>query len=321
VTDRFDSPQASGTVTSAELDRAVRLIAVRSRHQATGLFAGNYASAFRGGGLEFEESRPYIAGDDVRTIDWVATARIGEPYVKCFREERNHTLIFALDTSASMRFGASGTSKAAYATRIIALLATAAARAGDRTGLILFDDGVRSQIPAGRGRAHTWNLIRTAARAGATPAGETRIDSALRAVRREASRRPSIVLLSDFREDRPSTATDPLAGTRSSLLELSQRCDVIAIAMTDPSEEDLPRVGTIRIEGAESPTHSFSLDTGSRRVRSRYRRAFAEWRHRTNQSLRRSGAETLWLRSDRDPLFALGRFFEERAKRRQRVRP
>lgn len=318
--DRSRPPQDPGAVTSADLDRAIRLIAVRSRRQATGVFAGNYASAFRGGGLEFEESRPYVAGDDVRSIDWVATARIGEPYIKCFREERNHTLIFALDTSASMRFGSFGHHKAIFATRAIALLATAAARAGDRTGLVLFDESVRTQIQPGRGRAHTWNVIRTAARAGAAPAGATRIRSALRAIRGRDSHRPTIVLLSDFREDRRDATPGSTFGIRDSLLDVSQRCDLIAIAITDPREEELPHAGMIRLEDPEFPTHPFILDTGSRRQRARYHRAFTEWRHRTNRMLRSGGAETLWLRSDRDPLFALGRFFEERAKRRQRVR-
>jgi len=320
VIDRSRPLQESDAVTSAELNRATRLIAVRSRHDATGLFAGNYASAFRGGGLEFEESRPYVAGDDVRSIDWVATARIGEPYIKCFREERNHTLVFALDTSASMRFGATGRHKAAFATRAIALLAAAAARAGDRTGLILFDEAVRAQIPAGRGRGHTWNVIRTAARASAAPAGTTRIRTALRAMRGYASRHPTIVLLSDFREDRPGTTDGSIVGIRDGLRELSQRCDLIAIGITDPGEEELPRAGTIRLEDPEYPSHPVVLDTGSRQVRAHYRHAVIEWRHRTNRILRSGGAETLWLRTDRDPLFALGRFFEERAKRRQRVR-
>jgi uncharacterized protein (DUF58 family) len=307
-------------VTSADLDRAIRLIVVRSRREATGLFAGTYASAFRGGGLEFEESRPYVAGDDVRSIDWVTTARMGDPYVKCFREERNHTLIFGVDTSASMRFGTDGNHKAAFATRTISLLATAAARAGDRTGLVLFDEAVHTQIAAGRGRAHTWNLIRTAAGATAAPDGSTRLHAAVRAMRGFVSHRPTIILLSDFRDDRSGTTAGSIDAVRASLLELAARCDLIAIAITDPREAELPRAGTIRLEDPENPRHSFVLDTGSRRVRDRYRRAFAEWQHRTNQILRSSGAETLWLRSDRDPLLPLGRFFEERAKRRQRVR-
>ena len=131
-------------MSSAALARAARLLVVRSRREATGLFAGNYVSAFRGGGLEFEESRPYAPGDDVRSIDWNATARHGETFVKQFREERDQTLHFALDVSGSMRFSSAGPSKAVTAAHALALLASAASRAGDRIGLVAFDARVRT---------------------------------------------------------------------------------------------------------------------------------------------------------------------------------
>jgi uncharacterized protein (DUF58 family) len=218
-----------------------------------------------------------------------------------------------------MRFGTTGHTKADFATRTMALLATAAARAGDRTGLVLFDEAGRARIPAGRGRAHTWNLIRTAARTASHPARATRILSALRALRSCDAHRPTIVLLSDFRDNRSGAGAGSAEAMRRGLLDLARRCDLIAIGITDPREEQLPMAGTVRLEDPESPGSTFVLDTGSRRVRARYERAFATWRHQTNRALRSGGAETLWLRCDRDPLFALGRFFEERAKRRQRV--
>ena len=162
-------------VTSKDLARAARLLSVRSTRQATGLFAGNYASAFRGGGLEFEECRPYVAGDDVRSIDWIATARTGVPFVKRFREERNQTLLFALDASASMRFGTAGQAKAAAAAHALALMAAAAGRAGDRTGLVAFDTALRGSVPAGRGGAHGLRVIHRAVEWGGAPGGETRL--------------------------------------------------------------------------------------------------------------------------------------------------
>ncbi len=146
-------------VSTEDLSRAARLLVVRSRREATGLFAGNYVSAFRGGGLEFDESRPYVPGDDVRSIDWNATARNGEPYVKRFREERDRTLLLALDVSASMRFGSAGRAMAATAAHAAALLAVAAGRAGDRVGLVAFDASVRTALPPARGDAHVWSLI------------------------------------------------------------------------------------------------------------------------------------------------------------------
>ncbi len=328
-------------VTSEDLARAARLLAVRSRREATGLFAGNYTSAFRGGGLEFEESRPYVAGDDVRTIDWIATARTGEPFVKRYREERNLTLLFALDTSASMRFGTAGHTKAATAAHALALMAAAAGRAGDRTGLLVFDSKIRTQVAAGRGLAHTWRLIRAAVEAAATPAGETRIAAGLRGLLADTRRRATVVLLSDFREPRRlpgdgASADRDLADRnladwdlsdrdfangelRSALFGLTRRCDVVAAAVFDPREERLPSAGPIRVADPERPGATFVLDTGSRRARERYRAACAARRSRLDRALRRSGAEPLWLRSDQSPLYALGRFFQERAKRRQRA--
>jgi uncharacterized protein (DUF58 family) len=306
-------------VTTKDLARAARLLAVRSRREATGIFAGNYASAFRGGGLEFEESRPYVAGDDVRNIDWIATARSGEPFVKCFREERNQTLRFALDTSASMRFGTAGRTKAAVAAHALALVAAAAARAGDRTGLLVFDDGIREEVRVGRGRAHTWRVIRAAAVAAATGGGGTRLAAGLRALIADARRRSTVVLLSDFRDPQLLAGDGDGRTLRRALSELARRCDVVAGALLDPREESLPNVGPVRMADPERPGAAFVLDTGSRRARARYRTACADWRRELERDLRRSGAELLWLRSDQDPLHALGRFFHERASRRRRL--
>jgi uncharacterized protein (DUF58 family) len=296
--------------------RAARRLSIRSRREATGLFAGNYASAFRGGGLEFEESRPYVPGDDVRSIDWVTTARTGEPFVKHFREERNHTLIFALDTSASMGFGVRGRSKAATAAHALALLATAAGRAGDRTALIVFDREIHSRIRVGRGLSHTWSLIRAASDAATRPLGATRISAGVRGLLAHTRHPATIVLFSDFRDSRLFAAANELGELQRTLAPLTQRCDVIAGVLSDPFEESLPNVGPIRLTDPERPGATFVLDTGSQKKRARYQAAAREWRRQLAGELRRSGGEPLWLRSDRSPLHALGRFFEERANRR-----
>jgi len=209
------------TLAQAELSRAARVLVLRSRLEATGLFAGNYRSAFRGGGLEYEESRPYAPGDDVRSLDASATARTGVPYVKIFREERDRTLLLALDASGSMGFGTAGAAKAATAAHALALLASAAGRAGDRIGLVVFDAGVRAEVDLGRGRAQSARVIRIAT-------------------------------------------------------QLASQCH----GPTDLAAEA------------------------------------ARWRVQLSRDLRSSGAQCLWLRSDRSPLFALARFFQERAGRR-----
>jgi uncharacterized protein (DUF58 family) len=303
-------------VKSEDLARAARLLAVRSRREASGLFAGNYASAFRGSGLEFEESRPYVAGDDVRSIDWIATARIGQPFVKRFREERNQTLLFALDTSASMRFGSGGPTKAATAAHAIALLAAAAGRAGDRTALTVFDEGAREAVPIGRGMVHSWRLIRAAVAAAANPTGRTRLSAGVRALLGPARRRATVVLLSDFRDP----ALQPHGpGMRSALAGLSRHCDVVACILFDPREESVPNAGPIRLTDPEYPDRGVLLETSRPAVRAKYRAACTSRRQRLDRELRRTGAEPVWLRSDQSPLHTLGRFFQERAAQRSRM--
>jgi len=308
-----------GPFSSRDLARAARLLRVRSLHEATGLFAGNYASAFRGGGLEFEESRPYAPGDDVRHLDWSASARTGELYVKRFRAERNQTLLFALDASASMAFGTTGRSKAETAAHAIALLAAAAGRAGDRCGLVVFDAAVRARVPVGRGVGHTWRVLRAAVETSADCRGDTDLRAALRAVRLRGRRRAVLVLLSDFRDPSLLAADGGPSPLRAALAGLVRRCDVVAGVIHDPRDESLPRAGSVRIADPERPGRSLLLRTGSARVRAAYESAATRRREELERELRRGGAEPLWLRTDTSPLYSLGRFFHERAGRRARA--
>jgi len=325
---RFSPERLPIEISSSDLARAARLLVIRSHREATGLFAGNYVSAIRGSGLEFEESRPYVPGDDVRTLDWNATARGGQPFVKRFREERNRTVLFGLDVSASMRFGTSGHAKAATAVHALALIAAAAGRAGDSSGLVSFDSEVRGQTPIGRGMAHSWGLIRRAVSAAATARGTTRLESGLRALRTQRRQHAIVVLISDFRDEalfpthspiqaaRQAAGPDANTRLRSQLTRLAQLHDVIAAVPIDPREIELPNVGVIRVEDPERPGAALTLNTGSRRARARYQRACDRRRMRLERELRRSGVETVWLRTDRSPLHALGGFFHDRASRR-----
>jgi uncharacterized protein (DUF58 family) len=300
-------------LSSEELLRAARILTVRSRREATGLFAGNYRSAFRGGGLEFEESRPYVQGDDVRSIDWNATARNDELFVKRFREERDQTLLFAIDVSASMRFGSAGRAKAATAAHALALMAAAAGRAGDALGVVAFDRTIRDEVPIARGASHSWRVIRAAVTAASESAGKTDIAAGLRAVHRHTRRRAVLILLSDLRDGEAAGG-----GLRREFASLSHRHDVIAACVVDPREEELPAVGSLRIEDPENPGRTLLLASGSRRTRERYRAACQRRRQRIESDVRKGGADILWLRTDRNPLYALGRFFHERAGRRSR---
>ncbi len=300
-----------------ELERALRLLSLRSSREATGLFAGHYRSAFRGGGLEFEESRPYVPGDDVRSIDWNATARAGEPFVKLFREERDQTLVFLLDVSASMAFGSVRRSKAETAVHALALLSAAAERAGDRCGLVTFADEPRRLLPVGRGAGRSFALMREAAGAAARCSGPTRLERGLRAARALCARRSVWILLSDLRDPGLVARGAAAAPLRAALADLGRRHELVAIGIVDPREEELPAVGPVRVRDSEQPGRLLRLDTGRRRVRERYRQAARRWRSGVERELRAAGVEALWLRSDASPLRELGRFFQRRARRRR----
>jgi len=313
-------PPLALSLPTRDIARAARVLVVRSRREATGLFAGNYASAFRGCGLEFEESRPYVPGDDVRTLDWNATARNGEPYVKGFREERDQTLYFGLDVSGSMDFASGRRSKAGAAVEALALMTAAAGRAGDRSGFVAFDDRVRAEVAVARGARHGRRVIDAALAAGASCRGPTRLVAGVRALGTRARRRAVVVVISDFLD--PALVDDgATGGLREALTGLARAHDLVAVVVSDPRELELPRVGPVRLADAERPGRTWVLDTRSRRARSRYREAALERRARIGRALQRCGADLLWLRADSSPLRELGRFFQERAGRRTRPAP
>lgn len=298
-----------------DLARAARILEVRSRREAAGIFAGSYTSAFRGGGIEFDESRPYVPGDDIRNLDWNALARTGEPFVKHFREERDETVLIALDVSASMQFGTTGRSKAATAAHAVALIAAAAGGAGDRVGLLCFDETVRAEVRPGRGPAQTRKVIETAVTAARTTSGGTELGPVIDRLLSQSRQRSVAMVLSDFR--RPSART--LAGdatddaTRARLVHLSQLNDLVCVVLHDPREESLPRAGLVRVEDPEAPGRTLLLNSNSATTRARFRRAWAARAAHLERTLRASGGGVVWMRTDRDPLRTLMHYFTDRS--------
>lgn len=302
---RFGDAPALGTVA-----RAARILSVRSRREAAGLLVGAWRSAFRGGGVEFEESRPYAPGDDVRSIDWNATARTGVPWVKRFREERSCPVLIALDVSASMAFGTSGRSKAATGALATALIAAAAARAGDPVGFVAFADRVCGEVAPGRGDAHTWRVLRAATESAGAARDATDLGVACAWLRAHARRRSLVILLSDFRATRSNAR--PLA-------VLGREHDLVAAVLEDPRERELVAAGAVRIGASESAAGVRVLST-RRRARDAYRAAARERRESLARELRADGAEIAWLGTDAEPLHPLVKFFRARGTPRRGVR-
>ncbi len=239
---------------TAEEVRQVRRLQLQAGMRVDSLFSGNYRSAFRGRGMEFEEVRPYVPGDDVRRIDWNVTARTGQPYVKEFREERQLTLVLALDVSGSVGFGSGGrdgrTDKALQQARVGAALAHAATRAQDRVGIVTFADAVREYLPPRRSRGHAWRVARTAFSRGDRHAG-TDVVAAAEFLGRVLKRRSVVCFLSDF--------LDPGPWDRA-VASLGRRHRIHAFVFHDPREAELPSVGLLEVRDAETG-RTLVLDT------------------------------------------------------------
>ena len=305
----------------SELARAARTLTVRSRREAAGALVGGYRSAFHGGGIEFEESRPYAPGDDVRTIDWNVVARTGETWVKRFREERDQTVLLAVDVSASMGFGTGAGSKAATAVHAAALIAAAARQAGDRTGLLLFANEIVDEIPPGRGGGHAWRLLRTLAAAPGEAKGATSLQRLLEHVRDRGPRRGVLFIVSDFRDDEFFESGPGVRPARATLVALARRLDIVGVSVDDPRERELPRGGSVWVADPERPDAPRLLRTRRGRARRRYATASAVRRRSLARRLRSDGIDLLELSADRSPLRALGRFFWMRnAERRSAAR-
>ena len=228
---------------STELFRKIRQIEIHTRKLVNDSFAGEYHSVFKGRGMEFDEVRPYTAGDEIRTIDWNVTARTGEPYVKRYVEERELTVMLAVDASGSGDFGSVNRFKRELAAELTAVLAFAATNNNDKVGLMIFSDQIELLIPPRKGRKHVLRIIRELL--AFEPKGRgTDIQLALDTLNRVLKRRGILFLVSDF-------LADP-AGYRKALAVTNRRHDVIAIDMHDPLEMAIPNVGLLTLEDAES---------------------------------------------------------------------
>ena len=288
----------------AELIRKIRQLQIRTKRVVNDLFAGQYHSAFRGRGMEFEEVSPYTIGDDVRLIDWNVSARYGEPFIKKFREERELTVMLVVDASGSGLFGSTRQYKLDFAAELCAVLAFSAIRSNDKVGLILFTDRVEKYVPAKKGTQHVLRIIRELLYF--EPAGRgTNIPEALGFLNRVTRRKSVCFLVSDFLAD----------GYEFAVRIARRRHDLIPIVISDPREWTLPRIGFVEMQDPETGEIAL-VDTGNRRVRERFaadRRLAAE---RRTTLFRRIDTEVIDLRTDESYVEPLVRFFRKRERRR-----
>jgi uncharacterized protein (DUF58 family) len=283
--------------------KKIRHLELRTRGLVEAAFAGQYRSVFKGRGMNFDEVRPYQPGDEVRTIDWNVTARTGEPFIKKFTEERELTVMLIVDVSASGNFGSVSLSKRELAAEVASVLAFSAIRNNDKVGLILFSDDIELFIPPKKGRTHTLRLIREIL--FFEPQGRgTQPALALNYLNQVVTRRSVVFLISDF-----------LAPDFSSELSVtSRRHDLIAIPIVDPREQELPDVGIITLEDAETG-EQIEINTSNRASRAAYARLVEKRETAMLRGFRRKRIDTISLRTDADYLPALRNFFRTRERR------
>lgn len=322
-----------------ELMQKVRQLQIYTSRAVNEDFAGEYSSAFKGRGMEFAEVREYQPGDDVRTIDWNVTARTGTPYVKSFVEERELTVMLAVDLSASGRFGSIDRMKNETAAELCAILAFTAIRNNDKVGLLIFTDDIELFIPPKKGARHVLRLMRELLNFEPRRSG-TDIAGALQHLSRVLKRRAVVFVVSDFLVDPLATKTSngntetgrngsrfavprnlaaidsPISEIETPLRLLARRHDVIAVSIADPREYTLPAVGLIELEDAETGQR-MTIDTSSRPLRRRFENHVRRMNDRLRLDLRRIGVDHVNVATHKPYLQTLVELFRRRERGRR----
>ena len=287
-----------------EIIDKVRRIEIRSRQIVTEMFAGEYHSAFKGSGMEFAEVREYLRGDDVRTIDWNVTARVGSPYVKIFEEEREQTVMLMVDASRSGSFGSFQQMKGEVGVEISALLAFAAVNNNDRVGLIIFTDVVEVFIPPEKGRKHVLRVIRELLYF--EPKGaRTDLAGALDHLIKVLRRRSVVFLISDFIDKEFSRV----------IQQVRRRHDLVAVSLWDPRERILPDVGFINLEDAETG-EQIVVDTRVSQIREKFQRSQVDFESGLSKLFKRVDVDHVSIDITKSYVEPLVRLFSVRARRR-----
>ena len=282
-----------------------RKIEIKTRGLSNEIFAGKYHTAFRGRGMSFSEVREYRAGDDVRDIDWNVTARSRKPHIKVYEEERELTMMLVVDVSRSRMFGSNELLKKNVITEIAAVLAFSAAQNNDKVGCIFFSDRVEKFIPPKKGRQHILMIIRELV--GFKPEGRgTSLSEPLRFLAAVSKKRTTAFLLSDFMD----SEADAVA-FEEALKITSGRHDLVGIRVYDQREQELPDVGILELEDAESGKKVW-IDSSSRRVREAYANDWARRNQRIETVLKQNRIDTATVDTNEDYVAALIKLFKQR---------
>lgn len=269
--------------------------------------AGDYHSTFKGQGVEFDEVRPYVAGDDVRAIDWNVTARTGVPFIKRFSEERELTVLFLVDVSGSQSYGSVARSKMELAAEVTALLALTAIRNQDKIGLILFSDKIVKFIPPRKGRQSVMRLVREVLAAEDEATGGTDLVGALKFLNGVQKRRAVVFLVSDFMM--PNDEHERL------LRVVARRHDVICVPVSDPAEHELPRAGLAELEDPETG-ELVLVDTNDATVRKAFAAVAATQQEHVRRFFARSGVDHVAVATDKPYIQDVRALFKRRAAKR-----
>lgn len=284
-----------------ELLKKVRKIEIKTKGLSNQHFSGEYHSAFKGRGMAFSEVREYVAGDEVRTIDWNVTARFNAPFVKVFEEERELTVLLLVDISASGLYGTRQQLKRETIAELCAVLAFSAVSNHDRAGLLLFSDHVEHFIPPKKGKKHILRMIRELIHHQTAHSG-TRIDEALKYVTKTTKKKSTVFILSDFMAPSFDEA----------LKTTARKHDVIALKINDPSERELPSIGAIPFNDLETGETAW-VNTSSERVRQQYRQSAEQKAVALRQLFRQANVDSAEISTDQDYVQPLMQLFKKRS--------
>jgi len=288
---------------SPELLQRIKNIQVKTNYMVNDIMAGEYVSAFKGRGMEFSEVREYQSGDDIRLIDWNVTARMNQPFIKEFIEERELTLMLLVDVSSSGSFGSDQKMKTEVAAEVASILAFAAIKNNDKIGLIIFSDKIEHHIPPKKGKGHIWNIIRTIL--SFKPDGKkTNLSLPLEYLLKIQKKKATTFLISDFQDE----------NYESQLKLANQRFDLIAINIIDPREETLPEVGMVFLEDSETG-NTLLIDTNDKEMLKKHKSLCIKKRQDRKMFFSSIGIDTIEVFTNKPLTDPIVKYFKLREKK------